>query len=146
VSRGAWRWSREGEVCIVGGLKYCPSLSCPHRQRLGAPAEFLDRVSACSDCHAPLVTSEADAITGLDPVEGGPYRAARRSAVAPRSPLVPRASDTSVGLAFLLGGLGLTVLTFTLSSFSGGGYIVAWGPMLYGLYRLMRGGASSARR
>lgn len=130
----------------MGGVKYCPSLSCPHRQRLGAPAEFLDRVSACSDCRAPLVTSEADAIAGLDAGEGGPYRAARRSAVAPRSPLVPRASDRAVGLAFLLGGLGLTVLTFTLSPFSGGGTIVAWGPMLYGFYRLMRGSSSTPSR
>ena len=46
--------------------------------------------------------------------------------------------DLVVGALFLFGGLVLTVVTFAAAS-GGGTYVLAWGPMLYGLIRIMKG-------
>jgi len=35
-------------------MPFCPNLDCPHRKRLGEPAEFLKGVAICSDCDTPL--------------------------------------------------------------------------------------------
>src|SRR5688572_2899836 len=35
-------------------MKLCPNLSCPHRRRIGSPAEFYDEIRACSDCGTTL--------------------------------------------------------------------------------------------
>lgn len=35
-------------------MPFCPSPDCPHRKRLGEPAEFLKGVAICSDCGSPL--------------------------------------------------------------------------------------------
>jgi hypothetical protein len=128
-------------------VKYCPYLSCPHRQRVNSPAEFMDQVSVCSDCRTPLVSSESDALEGIRPIAGDPYRGLGARSFAEPSRSKPRAkNDTAVGLAFLVGGLLLTAVTYaSASSSSGGGrYIVAWGPMLYGAFRLIRGASSGS--
>jgi hypothetical protein len=125
-------------------VKYCPNLACPHRGRVKAPAEFVDRVSVCSDCGTPLVGSEQEAIEGLQPVVGGPYRGVARPVEAAPRRFGARGSDTVVGAAFLGGGLLLTLFTYATASGGGGGhYVVAWGPMIYGIYRLVRGRPSS---
>jgi len=41
------------------------------------------------------------------------------------------------GIAWLVGGLLLTLVTY--SSSEGAAYIVAWGPMVYGIYRIVSG-------
>ena len=42
-------------------------------------------------------------------------------------------------MALIVGGLALTVFTYLFSSRIGGGtYVVAWGPIVFGAYRLMR--------
>ncbi|MEU6749995.1 hypothetical protein ABZ914_27590 [Spirillospora sp. NPDC046719] len=44
------------------------------------------------------------------------------------------------GAAWFLGGLLITLITYSNASGpSGGVYVVAWGPMLYGAYRLISG-------
>ncbi len=35
-------------------MPFCPNPDCPHRKRLGEPAEFLKGVATCSDCGSPL--------------------------------------------------------------------------------------------
>ncbi len=42
------------------------------------------------------------------------------------------------GALWFAGGALLTLFTFTSASTSGGTYIVAWGPMIYGLIRMVR--------
>jgi hypothetical protein len=42
------------------------------------------------------------------------------------------------GALWLLGGLVLTIATYTAAP-AGGAYIVAWGPVVYGVYQLVRG-------
>lgn len=46
--------------------------------------------------------------------------------------------DLLVGGLFLVGGLVLTAVTYAAAS-GGGTYLLAWGPMLFGLLRIMRG-------
>jgi hypothetical protein len=114
-----------------------------------SPAEFLDHVSVCSDCRTPLVNSELDAIEGINRLAFDPYRAPGARRIADPSRLPPRAkNDTAIGLVFLVGGLLLTVFTYASASSSSGGarYIVAWGPMLYGVFRLIRGASSDSSR
>ncbi|AUX40549.1 uncharacterized protein SOCE26_019500 [Sorangium cellulosum] len=120
-------------------MKYCPHRACPHRQRVGAPAEFLDHVSSCSDCKTPLVDSEREAIEGIAPPSGDPYRgpAGRTTAAVVRRHR-PGGNDVAIGAALLLVGLWFTGLTYMNGS-SHGTYIVALGPMIYGAIRLLRG-------
>jgi hypothetical protein len=54
-----------------------PQSRLPHRKRVKSPAEFLDRLSFCSDCGAPLVLDERDAVEGVSDgqlAKEGPYR------------------------------------------------------------------------
>lgn len=107
----------------------------------------MDQISVCSDCRTPLVSSESDAIEGIRPIAGDPYRGlGARTMAEPSRPKSRAKNDTAVGLAFLLGGLLLTALTYASasSSRSGGSYIVAWGPVLYGAVRLIRGVSSAS--
>ncbi|MBA3457129.1 MAG: hypothetical protein H0T42_28860 [Deltaproteobacteria bacterium] len=48
-------------------------------------------------------------------------------------------ADLVMGSLLLAGGLLISMLTHDSASQSGGTYIVAWGPMLYGVIRLIRG-------
>jgi hypothetical protein len=42
------------------------------------------------------------------------------------------------GALWLLGGLILTIVTYNAAA-GGGAYIVAWGPVIYGVYQVVRG-------
>jgi hypothetical protein len=42
------------------------------------------------------------------------------------------------GIAWLVFGVVITAWTYSLAS-QGGVYIIAWGPVLYGIYRIVRG-------
>jgi hypothetical protein len=48
------------------------------------------------------------------------------------------------GLILLIGGLVLTVATYSSASQQGGTYIIAYGPMIVGAIRLIRGLAGSS--
>ncbi|WP_437679142.1 hypothetical protein [Sorangium sp. So ce131] len=120
-------------------MKYCPYRACPHRQRVGAPAEFMEHVSTCSDCKTPLVDSEREAIEGIASASGDPYRgSAERTEAASGRRERPGRSDLAIGAALLLVGLWLTGFTYMYRP-SQGTYIVALGPMIYGAIRLFRG-------
>lgn len=44
------------------------------------------------------------------------------------------------GVAWALGGLLLTIITYSNASGSSGGfYVIAWGPVLYGAFRIFHG-------
>jgi hypothetical protein len=44
------------------------------------------------------------------------------------------------GVAWILGGLLITLVTYSNASGPGGGiYLVCWGPVLYGIYRVFAG-------
>ncbi|MFC5182716.1 hypothetical protein [Actinomadura harenae] len=43
------------------------------------------------------------------------------------------------GAAWLIGGLLLSLITYSNAASHGGVYIVAWGPVLYGIYRIVTG-------
>jgi hypothetical protein len=45
----------------------------------------------------------------------------------------------AIGTAWLIGGLLLTLVTYANAATEGGVYIVAWGPALYGVYRIVSG-------
>ena len=123
----------------VERVKYCPSLDCPHRRRVRSPAEFQAHVPVCSDCGAKLVASEEEARAGARAATQPPYREGRAPTEVAESAPDRRLNDKGVGVALIVGGLALTVLTYMYSSRSGGGtYVVAWGPIVFGAYRLLR--------
>jgi diadenosine tetraphosphatase ApaH/serine/threonine PP2A family protein phosphatase len=45
----------------------------------------------------------------------------------------------AIGTAWLIGGLLLTLVTYANAAMDGGAYLVAWGPALYGVYRIVSG-------
>ena len=47
-------------------------------------------------------------------------------------------SDIAVGLALMAIGILITVVTYNAAA-GGGVYVVAWGPVIFGFIRLMRG-------
>jgi VIT1/CCC1 family predicted Fe2+/Mn2+ transporter len=126
-------------------VKYCPYLSCPHRRRVRAPAEFMGHVSVCSDCGTPLVDSESEAREGIRELVSakiGPYRQPGPHAIALRSDEESRArTDKLVGASFLFGALLVLIgsATYSLS------WMAAWCAGVYGVVRLVRG-FSAARR
>jgi hypothetical protein len=91
------------------------------------------------------VASEEDARAGRGQEERGPYRAAGRE---PRedAPVPVRKPRSAVGYFLIAGGLALTLVTYALSSSSGGAYVVAVGPMIYGALLVMRADDEQKRR
>ena len=120
-------------------MRYCPNISCPHRQRIGAPAEFLDHVIRCSDCDTRLIASEEDAIEGCQPGAAVPYRAL---AEVPREEVreAPqrRANERALGTLFVGMGLALSMITYVLAS-NGTGviHLIAWCAVAYGGLRVL---------
>jgi hypothetical protein len=96
-------------------------------------------VLVCSDCGTKLVASEEEARAGIRAATQPPYReGSARAEVAMRAP-GRGTNDKGVGIALIVGGLALTAITYLYSSRLGGGtYVVAWGPIAFGVYRLMR--------
>jgi len=95
-------------------------------------------VARCSDCDTKLVTSEEDARAGRGQEERAPYRAAGREPREDAPVPVRRPRSRAVGYFWIVGGLALTLATYALSSSSGGTYVVAFGPMIYGAFLVMR--------
>lgn len=93
----------------------------------------------CSDCGATLVASEEEARAGILAPTEPLYRESPARAEVTASPPGRRLDDKGVGVALIVGGLALTVFTYLFSSRIGGGtYLVAWGPIAFGAYRLLR--------
>ncbi|MEP6861219.1 MAG: hypothetical protein ABJE66_11385 [Deltaproteobacteria bacterium] len=70
--------------------------------------------------------------TGPDAAGFAPsaYEAERRAA---------KAKNITFGLVLLVVGIIVTAVTFDSASQQGGTYIIAWGPMVYGAIRLIKG-------
>jgi hypothetical protein len=58
------------------------------------------------------------------------YEAARRDA---------KAKNITIGLLLVVVGIIVTAVTYDSASQQGGTYIIAWGPMVYGAIRLIKG-------
>jgi hypothetical protein len=101
-------------------VRYCPNLDCPHRQRIGSPAEFLDHVMRCSDCATKLVVSEDDAIEGRQAVNRDPYRAP--GAVSREDTATPTlsAGDRAQGFTLIVASLVLAGILYVFSSRAAG--------------------------
>ncbi|UQA57961.1 hypothetical protein [Polyangium aurulentum] len=126
-------------------MKYCPYLSCPHRKRVQSPAEFVGRVTVCSDCGTPLVDTEGEAVEGIHDLvsaKAGPYRDPSAHTLAVRDDDEERArTDKLVGASFIFGAL---LLLFGAAPGSIA-WMGAWCAAIYGIVRLVRG-FSAARR
>jgi len=99
-------------------------------------AEYLDHIVKCKDCGAALVSEpgafvETSAVsTQDDPVE----RMATVDDARERQARV----DVVTGISVIVAGLVVTAGTYALA-LNGGVYLIAWGPMLFGVLRLSRG-------
>ncbi len=123
-------------------MKYCANLRCPHRERVGTPAEFLDRVARCSDCGTKLVDSEEDAAAGRAPAND-PYRAPGAVHAPAGHEQTVRGTDAGHWMAFLLGGVVLTTVGFAFAERAHGVWALAVLPLAYfGLFL----GRARARR
>jgi hypothetical protein len=82
----------------------------------------------------PRVSSEAGSAPSGAPADGGSGNSAAGGKIL-------------VGLLFLVGGIAVTVLTYqsAASSPRGGEYIIAHGPIVFGLLQLFRGIGESMR-
>ncbi len=132
-------------------MKFCPNPECPYRRRRREAAEFLDHATECNDCGAPLVDRE-----DLDTAASTQVVSDWRSSLEARRPwreaeelgAVERSRDPASGarLDIISGAalIALSVLLFFLTYYAaftmgGGQYIVALGPLVYGMIRLARG-------
>jgi hypothetical protein len=121
------------------GVRYCPNIPCPHRQRVASPAEFLDHVTHCSDCGTRLVASEEDAIQGLRADAHNPYRAAgpiRADAASPPvSSFLPwgtvgRTGEVAQAILLMLGALLVAFLAYGVTGSRSALYLTLLGPLL----------------
>ena len=62
-----------------------------------------------------------------------------KSKAEPTSINEAKSNDVFVGLLWLTGGLLITAITYSAAKENGGMYIVAYGPVIYGLVRLIKG-------
>jgi hypothetical protein len=117
-------------------MKYCPNADCRHRVTCGSQAEYLDHVTACPDCGAALVANpgslvrlsstltQEDVIESAAPPEDERQRQARL--------------DVRTGAFGILAGVAITIGTIMFPT-ERGTSLFAWGPIAYGVFRLVRG-------
>jgi predicted phage tail protein len=110
-------------------------MSVAHQQALKWLEDGLSR----EDVERELVAAGTSPAVARDVVESlGDYAAAQANAQAQAGGGGGGGADVLVGALFLVGGLLLTAVTLAAAS-GGGTYVLAWGPMLYGGIRLMKG-------
>ena len=102
---------------------------------IGTQAEYFDDILQCRDCGTALV-SDPDAFVQAPSVSAYVKTADSETAEDAREPSARLAIGT--GAFVLLAGLGVAIATYALA-WSGGVYIVARGPMIYGFIRLHEG-------
>jgi hypothetical protein len=125
-------------------MKYCPNPQCPNMRRLRHPAEFLEHVTVCNDCGMALVARDALGTPETDQAVASFHEEKRRTAethveAGVRPEAAPGHLDIASGVALLGLSFGLFVVSFVAASVGGGKFIVAFGPMIYGAFRLTRG-------
>ena len=119
-------------------MKYCPNPFCPHRMQVGGQAEFRDDILVCSDCRVALV-AEAEAFLTRDQVRELSQQAEADTGETVEELLERRSRmDVATGAFCVLAGVAITAATYVMA-LPGGVYMVAWGPMVFGIMRLMRG-------
>jgi hypothetical protein len=118
-------------------MKHCPNANCRHRALSGSQAEYLDHVATCADCGAALVAERgslvqlpSSTLTQGDPTgsEETPESLRDRQATL----------DVRTGVFGILAGLAITFGTIMFPTVSGTS-LLAWGPIAYGVFRLVRG-------
>lgn len=118
-------------------MKYCPNANCRHRLTSGSQAEYLDRVAVCADCGAELVAAPGTVVQ----VPSAPvtHEDSAESAHGAEDAQERRArSDVLTGVFGILAGAAITFGTMVFPT-ERGTSLVAWGPIAYGVYRLVRG-------
>ena len=95
--------------------------------------EYLDHVAACADCGASLV-AQSGALVQLPPssiaddsVDEGATAAERQARL-----------DLRTGIFAIVAGFGFGIITIVVPT-THGAAVLPIGPILYGVYRLMRG-------
>jgi hypothetical protein len=116
-------------------MRYCPNVACRHRLATGTQAEYFDHILQCRDCGTALV-SDPGALVQPPTVSADVETADSETAEDSRETSARLAIIT--GAFVVLAGLGATIATYALA-WSGGVYILAWGPMVYGFIRLLDG-------
>jgi hypothetical protein len=72
-----------------------------------------------------------------------PYLSASASAEARQAVVNRGKRDVTFGVVWLVVGLGITL--FSMAYFQGVGFVVAWGPALYGIYKIIKGAVTVSR-
>jgi hypothetical protein len=121
---------RAGPGAYAPGVRYCPNIPCPHRQRVGSPAEFFDHVTHCSDCGTRLVASEEDAVDGLRADARDPYRAAGAVPRGDRAAERGRGGEIAQALVFVAGAAAIALLGYLITGQTFALYLVLLGPVL----------------
>lgn len=136
------RWRARDWSTRLVVMKLCPNPICPHRLRRGAPAEFLDRATVCNDCGIALVDERAfgtsETAQAVSAWHGERERLAASDTKADTS--APRRLDIVTGVALIALSAVLLVGSYMAAvSMGGGSYVIAVGPFIYGMFRLVRG-------
>ena len=112
-----------------------------------APGEV--QTVACATCGASVPASQASgtrcqrcmqpAPRAAPPVLEPPYDPALELALSRDAQRARASRDIGYGLVLLVIGLVVTAVTYSSASRDGGTYIIAYGPMVVGAIRLLRG-------
>lgn len=123
-------------------MKLCPNPVCPHRLRRGAPAEFLDRATLCTDCGIALVDESALGTAATAQAVSAWHDERERLAAsdAKANTSAPGRLDIVTGVALIALSAVLLMGSYMAAvSMGGGKYVIAVGPFIYGILRLVRG-------
>jgi hypothetical protein len=126
-------------------MRYCPNVACAHRKSCRYPAEFVDKVTTCSDCGTHLVDDRRVAVDGVTPEPTYEPRGYREPAVRPTeddADARARAArlDVATGIGLIALGVLLPLTTSATAFADGGGpWLVSIWPFVFGAHRLSRG-------
>ncbi len=106
--------------------------------QVGGQAEFRDDILVCSDCRVALV-AEPETFLTRDQARELLQQAVADSGETVEETVERRSRmDVVTGAFCVLVGLAVTAATYRMA-LPGGVYMVAWGPMVFGIMRLVRG-------
>jgi len=113
----------------------------------GSQAEYFDHVSRCGDCGSELVTAQDQFLQPTDASSDGPPGMPDLNAIEPdpSTQEMRTRMDVMTGIFGIVGGLGITIVTYSWA-LNGGVYLVAWGPMVFGIHRLTRALEADGKR
>jgi hypothetical protein len=106
--------------------------------QVGGQAEFREDILVCSDCRVALVAEPETFLTRDQVRELSREVEAATGETAEESLERRSRMDVATGAFCVLVGIAGTAATYVMA-LPGGVYMVAWGPMVFGIMRLMRG-------